>query len=197
MSRLISAAACALIAATVLAGAEPTITGSVRVKPGERQPFLRAGRSMLEALGVAESLAPGRFVEAEFEVEDGFLVYAFEAVDSLGVRREVVVDAGNAKVLAVILDDENVELEEEPVEAGEDDSSSRPGPATVTLRSAVKAALSAFPGTAVVAELEQEDVGDVYEIRIADKSGRLHEVVVDGMTGEVLEHEVVDDDDED
>lgn len=59
-----------------------------------------------EAMAAALAKVPGSVLKAELEVEHGDLMYSFEIVGADHKVREVEIDAGNGRVLAVE-DDEN------------------------------------------------------------------------------------------
>jgi uncharacterized membrane protein YkoI len=48
------------------------------------------------------------------------------------------------------------------------------------------------PGHLIEAELEREDKGYVYELKILDADGRVHELEMDAATGRVLKREIKD-----
>jgi uncharacterized membrane protein YkoI len=66
-----------------------------------------------------------------------------------------------------------------------------------TERSAAEdAALNAVPGEVQEIELENEGGSVVYEVEVAGDDGKLHEVVVDAGTGEVLDQEIETEDED-
>lgn len=57
--------------------------------------------SLEDALHTALAAIPGSVVVAELEIEDGNLMYSFEIVTAGKTIKEVEIDAGNGKVLAI------------------------------------------------------------------------------------------------
>lgn len=62
----------------------------------------------------------------------------------------------------------------------------------ISLTDAVRIAGEQLPGTAVKAELDREDGYLVYAVEVVDKSGEEREVIIDPVTGKVLEKDDVD-----
>ncbi len=58
---------------------------------------------------------------------------------------------------------------------------------------AEEAALSAVPGVVEETELEREGGSSVYEVEVAGKDGKLHEVTVSASDGKVLGQETEED----
>lgn len=85
---------------------EASIKGSLPTQGLKASDFPSLAKvSQQEAVNIALGQAPGKVLETELENEDGFLVYAIEiATKDAGVR-EVLVDAGNGKVLASTAED--------------------------------------------------------------------------------------------
>lgn len=48
------------------------------------------------------------------------------------------------------------------------------------------------PGEILEVELEHEDEGILYEIELLDDRGRVHEILVDAVTGRILRHKLED-----
>jgi peptidase YpeB-like protein len=65
-------------------------------------------------------------------------------------------------------------------------------PPKVDQAAAEEAALSAVPGEVKETELEREGGAAIYEVEVAGKDGRLHEVAVDAGDGRVLGQETDD-----
>jgi uncharacterized membrane protein YkoI len=88
-------------------GEAPPAIGSVRVagKVAKADRPALAKISFSDALKVAEATIPGKVIHGALEVEDGNLQYAFEVVKADKVIDEVMVDAGNGKVLGIDHDD--------------------------------------------------------------------------------------------
>lgn len=75
------------------------LQGSVRVHADVRSYAKTTGISLLDALETAAERVHGPCVEAELEVEDGFLIYAFSFAASDGQKSGVIVDAGDGRIL--------------------------------------------------------------------------------------------------
>jgi uncharacterized membrane protein YkoI len=105
----------ALAGVAVSEEAKPKWTGSIRVEGKHTEAELKqmakitaaeAARAALAA--VAGKAADKKAVETELEVEHGFLVYEVEVrVNGQGGEHEVIVDAGNGKVLAQEVEDDD------------------------------------------------------------------------------------------
>lgn len=61
--------------------------------------------------------------------------------------------------------------------------------ATIPIEDAIQVAREQFEVTVIEAELEEEDGKTVWEIELVTKDGKIMEVHVDAITGEVLEIE--------
>ncbi len=61
----------------------------------------KATVSLQRAVAMALKAAPGRVWKAELEAEDGFLIYTVQIAVPGGAWKEVNIDAGTGKVLAV------------------------------------------------------------------------------------------------
>ena len=147
--------------------------GSIPIRQTPKSHFHKlTGIPILKAIEIASSGFKGRPVEAELEVEDGYLVYEVELSTGGGNRTEVLIDAGNGSILKN--ERENEDEEElhfrKPI---------------ISLGDALKAALTASPGYAVEAELERL-IGHLhYSIEIIDPEGKIKEIEVDAKTGRV------------
>jgi uncharacterized membrane protein YkoI len=81
---------------------------SIQVSPkleDEKALAKRATISREEAIRIAQTAAKGKVIEAAVENEDGNLIYNVE-VNNGEETKEVIVDAGNGKVLAVNADED-------------------------------------------------------------------------------------------
>lgn len=57
--------------------------------------------SLQDAIGIAIKTTSGKVTEAALEKEDGYLVYEIEVTMSDKTRKELIIDAGNGKVLEI------------------------------------------------------------------------------------------------
>ena len=181
------------------------LTGSIPVKPDqEPTAYTLAEISLTDALQAALKELPGRAVEADLNVEDGYVVYGVEVVGANGTITDVKIDAGNGRVLA----HDTSEVEQNDNEGdqadGEDSTSvqgSTPAPseqsaklamsklAKVSLADAIGSARAESPGTVLEAKLEDENGFVVYGVEIAGANDVRADVKVDAGTGKVLRHE--------
>ena len=165
--------------------------GSTPVHKGQKKHLHKMARiPILKAIEIASSRFKGTAVEAELEVEDGFLVYEVELSAGHHAVADVVIDAGNGNILKSEFEEEEEEEEEEGEEEAEEQDEAEGesllhGEAKISLQDAVKAALAAESGTAVEAELERENGRLVYCIEIVGADDNPSEVKVDAGTGEV------------
>ncbi|GGY79373.1 peptidase M4 [Streptomyces nitrosporeus] len=144
--------------------------------------------SLDRALAAALKAVPGTATEAELEDDgddddgrdDGRRVWEFDVYGKDKVWHDVTVDAANAKVLST-RDDDN-----------DDRDRHAPRSASVTLVTAVNAALRSEPGTVTSVDLDDDDDDDRagggtprWEIEITGDDGREHELRVDAGTAAV------------
>lgn len=61
-----------------------------------------------------------------------------------------------------------------------------PGEPRIVLEQAVAIARHQVPGTVVEAELDTEGRRDIYEVKVRDPQGRMHEIKIDAATAERL-----------
>jgi uncharacterized membrane protein YkoI len=87
--------------------------------------------------------------------------------------------------------EENEAVENEKAENEENEAEGKglEGLARIDKAAAENAALGAVPGEVKETELENENGFVVYEVEVAGKDGKLHEVVVDAGNGKVLAQE--------
>ncbi|WP_406392103.1 PepSY domain-containing protein [Streptomyces sp. NBC_00887] len=125
-----------------------------------------------DAVAAALKAVPGRVIEAELEDDDGNgQVWELDVYGSDKVWHDVKVDADNAKVLSDRGDADN----RRPV----------PGSDRVSVIAAVDAARGAEPGTVTSVDLDGDDGALVWDVDIAGKDGRNHELDVDARTADV------------
>ncbi|MFD9501372.1 PepSY domain-containing protein [Streptomyces sp. NPDC060035] len=138
-----------------------------------------------DAVAATLKAVPGRVTEAELDDDDNErLVWELDVYGSDEVWHDVTVDAGSAKVLSDRGDDDN----RRPV----------PGSVRVSLIAAVDAARGAEPGTVTSVDLDGDGGALVWDVDIAGKGGRDHELDVDAKTAQVTRgHDDGDDDHDD
>ncbi|HUF20055.1 MAG TPA: PepSY domain-containing protein [Burkholderiales bacterium] len=125
------------------------------------------------------SAYPGKAVSVRFEIEGGKHQYEVDIKGNDGKSWEVECDAKTGKVLQV----------EREVKADDPEFTSK---AKVRLDAALKTALDRYPGSVMKIEYEIEKGGNVaYEFDIKSSGGRLLEVEVDAVTGELKDSEEV------
>jgi len=174
----------------------PQFKGSIAVEPYGKQMLSLARVTLLEAFAATSTQQVGQAVEAELEVEDGFLVYGFDFLAASGTKTKVFVDAGNGKLLVTFSEEEDTDTLQ--VEEGEQTGDHQDGKdepdlagadaakAKVSLTDAVKAALAATPGKAVAAKLGSEKGTLSYEVNVLGSSGEATSVAVDAFTGKTV-----------
>ena len=69
--------------------------------------------------------------------------------------------------------------------------------AKVTMEQAIETAKTRFPGRVIESELEAEDGGLIYEVKIVGASGETQEVEIDAQSGKVLDNESENEKDDD
>ncbi|MFH9267070.1 PepSY domain-containing protein [Streptomyces sp. NPDC017546] len=149
------------------------------------------------AVAAALKSVPGTVTEAELDDDDddhdGRAVWELDVRGSDKRWHDVTVDAGNGKVLKT-RDDDN-----------DDRDRYAPRSSTVTLDAAAAAALKTAPGSVTSIDLDDDDDDDSgrggvlrWDIDVAGKDGRQHELRVDAKTGKVtVDHDDDGDDDRD
>lgn len=69
--------------------------------------------------------------------------------------------------------------------------------ATITMEQAIETAKAKFPGRVIESELESEDEGLVYEVKIVSASGETQEFEIDAQSGKILKTEIEQENDDD
>ncbi|MFJ7324987.1 PepSY domain-containing protein [Streptomyces cyaneofuscatus] len=153
-----------------------------------------AGISLDQAVAAALKSVPGTVAQAELDRDDddhnGRTVWELDVRGSDKKWHDVTVDADNGKVLKT-RDDDN-----------DDRDDHAPRSSAVTLNEAAAAALKTAPGSITSIDLDDDDDDDGkgsrgnvlrWDVDIAGKDGKSHELHVDAKTGKVT----VDRDDDD
>ena len=150
------------------------VEGSIQIRKGKKPALHEMARiTILKAIDIATARFEGTALEAELETEDGYLVYEVGVSTADGVVMEIVIDAGNGSILKT-----EQEEDEEEVLLGKS--------AKISLKDALKAAIAAWPGTAVEAELERKKGHLIYNVEIVNTDQKTSEVEVDASTGEIV-----------
>ncbi|MFD6797565.1 PepSY domain-containing protein [Streptomyces cyaneofuscatus] len=156
-----------------------------------------AGISLDQAVAAALKSVPGTVTQAELDRDDdddhdGRTVWELDVRGSDKKWHDVTVDADNGKVLKT-RDDDN-----------DDRDDHAPRSSTVTLKQAADAALKTAPGSITSIDLDDDDddkggKGNVlrWDVDIAGKDGKQHELKVDAKTGKVTVDRDDDGDDRD
>lgn len=155
--------------------------------------------TMAVALDKALKAAPGTALKGELEQEENKLIFSFDILPRL-TSEEITEIHVDAKTGAVIKSEEEGEEGEEAEgqeaegaeEASIADMQSMAKAAKVTMAAALQTALKAAPGTALVAELENEDDQLIFTFDIlpSPSATELKEVHVDAKTGLVIKTEI-------
>ncbi|MGW3299416.1 PepSY domain-containing protein [Streptomyces rubiginosohelvolus] len=156
-----------------------------------------AGISLDQAVAAALKSVPGTVTGAELDRDDddhdGRAVWELDVRGSDKKWHDVTVDAGNGKVLKT-RDDDN-----------DDRDDHAPRSSAVTLDEAAAAALKTAPGTITSINLDDDDDDDNgsrsnvlrWDVDVAGKDGKQHELRVDAKTGKVTADRDDDGDDRD
>ncbi|WP_326703467.1 PepSY domain-containing protein [Streptomyces cyaneofuscatus] len=157
-----------------------------------------AGISLDQAVAAALKSVPGTVTQAELDRDDddhnGRTVWELDVRGSDKKWHDVTVDAGNGKVLKT-RDDNN-----------DDRDDHAPRSSAVTLNEAAAAALKTAPGSITSIDLDDDDDDDGkgsrgnvlrWDVDIAGKDGKQHELHVDAKTGKVTVDRDDDGDDRD
>jgi uncharacterized membrane protein YkoI len=156
--------------------------------------------TLAAALDKALKAAPGIALVGELEQEENTLIFTFDILPKL-TSDEITEIHVDAKTGAVIKSGEEGEEDEEGEAAegaeGSEEASikemqSMAKTAKVTMAAALQTALKAAPGTAIVAELENEDGKLIFSFDIlpGPAATELKEIHVDAKTGAVIKTEV-------
>ncbi|MGW6205485.1 PepSY domain-containing protein [Streptomyces sp. NPDC055089] len=150
----------------------------------------RAGTGLIavdKAVGAALKAVPGTVTEAELDDDDGSrTVWELDVYGSDKVWHDVTVDASNGTVLSDREDDDH-----------DDRDRHAPRSADVSLDAAVQAALDRQPGTVTSVDLDDDDDAGRgaprWDVDVAGKDGKEHELRVDASNGTVLSDREDDD----
>ncbi|THK42708.1 peptidase M4 [Methylophaga sp. SB9B] len=126
----------------------------------------------------AMEMHPGEIVSLRAEMEDKNHQFELDIKGDDGKNWEVECDSKTGKVLET----------EREVAADDKEFTSQ---AKVRLDAALKTALDAYPGAVMKIEYEIEDSGPSYEFDIKTDDGKLLEVEVDAVSGELKPVETV------
>ncbi len=129
----------------------------------------------------ATDKVPGTVDEVELDEEDGNVVYEVDVIARDGTDTEVIVDAGNGKILA-----QEVDKDADEAKADKAEQAKLEKLAKIDANAASKAATDKVPGTADKVELDEEDGKVVYEVDVTAKDGTQSEVLVDATNGKIL-----------
>ncbi|MEU2902079.1 PepSY domain-containing protein [Streptomyces globisporus] len=153
--------------------------------------------SLDQAVAAALKSVPGTVTQAELDRDDddhdGRAVWELDVRGSDKKWHDVTVDAGNGKVLKTRADD------------NDDRDDHAPRSSAVTLNDAAAAALKTAPGTITSIDLDDDDDDDNgsrsdvlrWDVDVAGKDGKQHELRVDAKTGKVAVDRDDDGDDRD
>ncbi len=99
---------------------EPKVNGSLPLRGASQVDHPKLAKiSASEASRIANAEVPGSVLSVGLENEDGFLIYAVEVAGTRSDHHEVIVDAGNGKVISAIA--KNGSRNEDDGEDGEKD----------------------------------------------------------------------------
>ncbi len=94
-------AVCAsLFAVPAMSKGKTPFTGSISVKGKSKSEYSTLAKiSLQDATAAATKATSGKVLEAALDREDGFLVYEIEILMANGSKKELLIDAGDGKVL--------------------------------------------------------------------------------------------------
>ncbi len=165
---------------------------------------ITAEQAQAIALSVVDTKKVGSITDIELENENGNTVYAVEFTKD-GIETDVKIDAVNGNVLLIEDDtneadrddDENERMEDDEDEDDEDDETRvSSANARITEEEAKRIAEDETGGRATEVDTDRVRGRAAFEIEIR-KNGKEADVLVDMETGEVLEVEWEDEEDED
>lgn len=82
--------------------ASDKIVGSIAVNKHNKSSYPDLAKITLQdAIKIVSKDHPGKILEVALEREDGYLVYEVELITDQKVRKEIILDAGNGKILEV------------------------------------------------------------------------------------------------
>ncbi len=149
----------------------------------------KQAKIMIEgARAIALNRVSGQVVEEDLEKENGRLQYAFDIRDNNGKVWDLEIDAVTGEILKAD-DDEDDDDDAEKVSVGDAKE------AKISMESARAIALKRITGVVIEEDLEKENGRLQYAFDIRDSSGKIWDVEIDAVTGEVLK--ATDEDDED
>ena len=139
----------------------------------------------------ATDKVPGTVDEIDLDEEGGNVVYEVEVTARDGTETDVIVDAGNGRILAQETDDKSDDKDHESDDKGDDaddkaEQAKLEKAAKIDARAASKAATDKVPGTVGDVELDEVDGKVVYEVEVTAKDGTETDVIVDATHGKVL-----------
>lgn len=93
--------AASALSLSAFANAEGKIVGTISAKGTQEKDFPKLAKvSLIQAMKTANELVPGEIISSGLERENGYLVYAVEITSEKNGFHEIIVDAGNGRVLA-------------------------------------------------------------------------------------------------
>lgn len=151
-----------------------TVPKTVKVNAEDDNDAVLAARAKITAEQAGEHAAeavPGKVIGIDLELEKGNLVYEVDVVTSTNTT-EVVIDAGNGRVLA-----------KKAERDGDDAAFDRE--AKITAIQAARKATEAVPGKVIEVEADDDDGMVRYEVDVVTAQGTI-EVIVDARSGAVV-----------
>ncbi len=132
----------------------------------------------------ATDTVPGTVGDVELDEEHGNVVYEVEVTAKNGTETDVIVDAGDGKILAQETDEKSDDKDHESDDKAEQAKLEKA--AKIDAKAASKAATDKVPGTVGDVELDEVDTKVVYEVEVTAKDGTETDVIVDATNGKVL-----------
>jgi uncharacterized membrane protein YkoI len=160
----------------------------------EMTAVLAAKTSVAEAIAAAEQHSGGRAMKIDIERDNGAYLFEIKTVSKDKIT-EIYIDPASGKVVRT--DEEG--LIARIFDREDQDELARLAASSTTLAAAIATAEQHTGGKAIEASADDDDDTLLFEVEIA-KDNTVHEVMVDGATGEVVkvktdQHDEDDDDD--
>lgn len=152
--------------------------------------------SLDEARAIALRRVAGKVIDEELEKENGRLQYAFDIRDAKGKLFDVEVDAATGAVLQATDEDDDAD-DKDDNDADEILSPEDAKQAKLSMAQARAVALGRISGTILEEDLEKENGRLQYAFDIKTADGKVFDVEIDAITGEVLQAKEGDDEDGD
>lgn len=181
-------AAGVLLGGTSLVGATMNDSKSPSVKPEVKQTesVVKAKDKRILSVEEVKEIAlkeqDGQIDDIELETDDGYTYYEVE-INNSDADYDIYIDAHTGNVLEVEVDSHD--------DFDEENDKTKEKSTFISLEEAKQIAVSVFGGKVVELEFDEDDGHYEYEVEVQTKHGEA-EIVIDAVTGEILEKELDD-----